>query len=141
MQKAEVEEERAILSREDIRLFFQNKFGPFFTVSLFDELDNDDCDKIHDVRFMEIVLEGMNLRKRPDLNERQVVRYEEELHRRGYHHAIPWLIPWMRATYLYRQDKHLEAFERYRDAFEKGRYSAGRNQYKLVNQYIEACAK
>ena len=55
--------------------------------------------------------------------------------------ALGWITEWARATHLYRKEQYSEAAAHFKRAFELGKYSAGENQYKLVNQYIEICAK
>ena len=55
--------------------------------------------------------------------------------------ALRWIIEWARATHFYRKEQYSEAAPHFKRAFELGKYSAGKSQYKLVNQYIEICAK
>lgn len=55
--------------------------------------------------------------------------------------ALWWITEWARAAYFYRNGQYYEAVSHFKRAFELGKYSAGESQYKLVNQYIEICAK
>ena len=55
--------------------------------------------------------------------------------------ALWWIIEWARAAYFYRNGQYSDAVAHFKRAFELSKYSAGESQYKLVNQYIEICAK
>ncbi|MCT8862406.1 hypothetical protein N5C36_13080 [Shewanella xiamenensis] len=54
---------------------------------------------------------------------------------------MAWLSNWCYANYYYRQENNIKAYHYYKNAFMHAKYRAGSNQYKLVNQFIEACAK
>ncbi|EMP57100.1 hypothetical protein MSNKSG1_02354 [Marinobacter santoriniensis NKSG1] len=55
--------------------------------------------------------------------------------------ALSWIVEWAKATHFYRAERYSEAAAHFKNAFDLGKYSAGAHQYKLVNQYIEICAK
>ena len=51
------------------------------------------------------------------------------------------MVPGLRGVYRYRKDQFETAMPHFQEAFENAKYRAGRNQYKLVNQYVELAAK
>lgn len=51
------------------------------------------------------------------------------------------MVPWLRGVYHYRKDEFAVAMPHFQAAFENAKYRAGKNQYKLVNQYVEVAAK
>ena len=48
---------------------------------------------------------------------------------------------WIDGACAYRAGQFAEAMHSFELAFTQAKYRAGKNQYKLVNQYLEACAK
>ncbi|WP_434050454.1 hypothetical protein [Marinobacter salarius] len=70
----------------------------------------------------------------------EIDKLEDTIKRNG-DEGLRWITEWARATRLYRKEQYSEAAEHFKRAFELGKYSAGQSQYKLVNQYIEICAK
>lgn len=51
------------------------------------------------------------------------------------------MVPWLRGVYHYRREEFEAAMPHFQAAFENAKYRAGKNQYKLVNQYVEVAAK
>ena len=92
------------------------------------------------LQFPEFLHKGLILKRNPkslaDIDE-----YVAKLESAGLKHILSWLPDWCYANYFYRQKEFDKSHEYYRQAFRKAKYSAGKNQYLLVNQYIEACAK
>lgn len=91
--------------------------------------------------FGELLLEGFALRKSTELSVPSIHAYSARLDNYGLLDAIAWMTPWLHSTYHYRRGRYDEAYPFMRDAYERAQYSAGTNQYLLVNQYIELCAK
>ena len=71
----------------------------------------------------------------------QAENFERELKSKGLESTLGWLSDWCYANFYYRREDNVNANAFYKKAFTKARYSAGGHQYKLVNQYIESCAK
>ena len=91
--------------------------------------------------FGKLLIDGMNLRKSESVSIEQIEKYHKEVLRREFGSYLEWLVDWNYATFFYRQQKDKEAYPYYEKAFHAAKYIAGGNQYKLVNQYIESCAK
>lgn len=91
--------------------------------------------------FAEQVHNGFYLKACATTTEGEIYRYALELKASGMEDNLPWMVPWLRAACLYRQENHEAAFVFFQSAFQLAKYCAGRNQYDLVNQYIEAAAK
>ena len=86
------------------------------------------------------MLNGLAL-KASTTTEDEIDRYELELKASDVGALLPWMVLWVRAVYLYRREDYKGAFEFFHSAFEQAKYCAGRNQYSLVNQYVEVSAK
>jgi hypothetical protein len=71
----------------------------------------------------------------------QAENFEQELKDKGLEVILGWLSDWCYANFYYRKEDNANANIFYKKAFTKAKYSAGGHQYKLVNQYIESCAK
>lgn len=71
----------------------------------------------------------------------QAENFESELRHKGFEDTLGWLCDWAYANFYYRREDNVNANLFYKKAFSKAKYSAGGHQYKLVNQYIESCAK
>jgi len=71
----------------------------------------------------------------------QAENFESELRVKGLEDTLGWLCDWAYANFYYRREDNVNANVFYKKAFTKAKYSAGGHQYKLVNQYIESCAK
>ena len=71
----------------------------------------------------------------------QAEKFESELRQKGLEDTLGWLCDWAYANFYYRREDNVNANVFYKKAFSKAKYSAGGHQYKLVNQYIESCAK
>jgi antibiotic biosynthesis monooxygenase (ABM) superfamily enzyme len=84
---------------------------------------------------------GFELKQDTRTTESDVDRFEQELSAANMEEQLAWLGPWLRAVCLYRAERFADAFEHSERAFTLGKYRAGRHQYRLVNQYMELCAK
>jgi hypothetical protein len=90
--------------------------------------------------FPEFLVKGLELKKRIT-SLSQAKGFEKELKDKGLEEILGWLSDWCYANFYYRNEDNENANVFYKKAFTKAKYSAGGNQYKLVNQYIESCAK
>lgn len=91
--------------------------------------------------FVELLLDGFALRKSSALNISSIEAYRTRLENRGLTKALPWMVPWQRSTYYYRDRKYAAAYPFMQEAYERAQYCAGAHQYLLVNHYIELAAK
>lgn len=92
-------------------------------------------------RYFELVSKGLILRNNPDASNEMITEFVEEVKNSGLDISLLWLTSWMWGTYHYRRAEDNLAFPFYLQAFENGKYAAGHNQYLLVNQFVECCAK
>ena len=90
--------------------------------------------------FTELLHKGLKL-KRFRATKKEVNGFLEELKAAGLDESLRWLGNWVQGAYYYRQERFDLAYPFYQAAFSQAKYSAGEHQYKLVNQYIEICAK
>ena len=92
-------------------------------------------------QFERLLNRGFELKQDARTTESDVDRFEQELLAANMEEQLAWLGPWLRAVCLYREERFADAFEHSEKAFTLGKYRAGRHQYRLVNQYMELCAK
>ncbi|WP_182026818.1 hypothetical protein [Vibrio rotiferianus] len=90
--------------------------------------------------FPELFIRGLSLKNRP-VSLHDIHDYKKEVESAKLHDSLNWLVEWATATYYYRQEAFGDAHLHYSQAFQLARYVAGNQQYLLVNQYIESCAK
>ncbi|WP_288345378.1 hypothetical protein [uncultured Pseudoalteromonas sp.] len=90
--------------------------------------------------FPELFYEGLKLKKSPTSLD-DIDNYHNRLWKAGLDDVLSWLVNWCYANYFYTQKSFNKSYGYYEKAFNQAKYSAGRNQYLLVNQYIESCAK
>jgi len=50
-------------------------------------------------------------------------------------------VNWIYGPFYYKKEQYEVAYPFFKEAYEAARYCAGKNQYKLVNQYVEVAAK
>ena len=93
------------------------------------------------IGFGEQIFVGFDLKKNPELTETQIDHYEQALKTSDVERVLPWMVPWLRAVLFYRREEFESAYPWFQLAFEQAKYCAGSHQYKLVNQYVEVCAK
>jgi len=84
---------------------------------------------------------GFDLKKRLKITSTEIDQYANALKSSGVECRLPWMVPWLRGVLLYRSENFEEAFPFFQLALDQAKYCAGRNQYKLVNQYVELSAK
>lgn len=126
-------------TRDDIRFFLQ-KMDSFTLCPLLADAQKDAIGMAPTL-FLELWFEGLSLRKAKDNTVKDIEQYEKKVHCAQLEDSLSWIINWNWATYYYRREEDDLALAYYSKAFEEAKYSAGNNQYLLVNQFIESCAK
>ncbi|MBE3672734.1 hypothetical protein [Pseudoalteromonas distincta] len=91
-------------------------------------------------KFIELLNEGMLLKNNYDSLD-NIDNYHNKLKQAELDNVLGWLCNWCYANYYYHHKSFEKSYMYYEQAFNQAKYSAGRNQYLLVNQYIESCAK
>jgi hypothetical protein len=91
--------------------------------------------------FSEFLKRGLNLKEDPNTTLDDVSQFEKALDVSNVANQLVWLVPWLRAVCCYRANQFEKAWPFSKTAFMLGKYRAGGNQYLLVNQYLELCAK
>lgn len=91
--------------------------------------------------FPEALLRGFDLKKCNLTTHASIDVYETEVKEKGLTPSLEWMVHWNRAVVYYKNRQDQEAFMHIQKAFELARYAAGKNQYAIVNQYIELAAK
>lgn len=91
--------------------------------------------------FPEALLRGFDLKKCNSTTHASIDVYETEVKEKGLTPSLEWMVHWNRAVVYYKNRQDQEAFMHIQKAFELARYAAGKNQYAIVNQYIELAAK
>ena len=81
------------------------------------------------------------MKNNAEATEEQIESFKKELDQSNVSIHLPWLFDWVQGAHYYRKEKYEIAYPFFKKAFEAARYCAGKNQYKLVNQYIELAAK
>lgn len=91
--------------------------------------------------FPEAFFKGLDLKKNSSTTDTNVDAYEAEVKEKGLTTSQEWMVHWNRAALCYKKEQDEEAFIHIQKAFDLAKYSAGKNQYQIVNQYIELAAK
>jgi hypothetical protein len=120
--------------------FFLKKLDPF-TLKPLVLAASDNIFSKAPANFFDLYMEGFNVRKNAALTLSDISKYENLIQRNNLTDHLAWLLNWIYATYYYRKEQDKLAFPYYKKSFEQAKYSAGAEQYLLVNQYIESCAK
>jgi hypothetical protein len=120
--------------------FFLTKLDPFTLTPLL-LIANDNIVSKAPASFFDLYMEGFNVRKNSKLTLADISKYERKLNNSNLTGHLAWLFNWIYATYYYRKEQDNLALPYYKKAFELAKYTAGSEQYLLVNQYIESCAK
>jgi hypothetical protein len=90
--------------------------------------------------FMELVVEGESLLNRnSSLN--QVRAYKASVEKSSWLTALSWLAEWNEGSLYMRNGDHKQAHKHLGNAFELGKYCAGDRQEKLIQDYLDVCAK
>ncbi len=91
--------------------------------------------------FPEALHKGFDLKNNNSTTAVDVDAYEAEIKDQGLKDCLEWMVHWNRAALFYRNEQDKDAFAHIQKAFKCAKYSAGKNQYQIVNQYIELAAK
>ncbi|MGS0675952.1 hypothetical protein [Shewanella sp. 125m-1] len=123
----------------DIKFFLQ-RIQPFFLSPLLEEA-REKTIAMAPPLFLELLLEGLRLRKDPKVNVEKIGQFTKQVTEANLDCYLSWVGNWVWATYYYRREEHTLALPHYSKAFQEAKYCGGQDQYLLVNQYIESCAK
>jgi hypothetical protein len=91
--------------------------------------------------FFELHARGLELKNSGAITKEVIESYGLELKKENLDQNLKWLENWIWGAYYYRQEMWRESYPFFQIAFDEAKYTAGSQQYKLVNQYIEICAK
>lgn len=92
-------------------------------------------------RFFELHARGLDLKNTGATTKEEIEKYGLILKDENLDQNLRWLKNWIRGSYYYRQERWHKAYLFFQRAFEEAKYSTGWHQYKLVNQFVEICAK
>ncbi|MBT0727614.1 hypothetical protein HGT73_09490 [Rosenbergiella australiborealis] len=118
-----------------------NQYGDYIVRAALDSLVS--VSDLHNsfFGFWKAILKGFDLKKSIITTEADVAAYEAEMRDNQLLNGLQWMVHWNRALIHYRKHEDKEAFRHIEKAFEVAQYSAGKNQYEIVNQFIELAAK
>lgn len=91
--------------------------------------------------FAEVLHEGFLLKQDETTRLEQIDEYAAQMAAYELDEHLLWMASWVRAVYYYRRAEFEVAMKHFKAAFDNAKYRAGKNQYKLVNHYIELAAK
>ncbi|EJC6868147.1 hypothetical protein BS015_RS19545 [Vibrio parahaemolyticus] len=129
----------ALMSKHNQIKFLVNNLGSSNVYSLMNQERYSPREAIP-TRFPELFVRGLNIKKQAVLLQ-EIQEYRTDIESAGLQGLLCWVVEWAFATYYYRQEIYDKAHLHYIQAFQLARYTAGNQQYALVNQYIESCAK
>jgi len=118
----------------------KGQYGPFAVLSIQDLIQRHSAfSPPHG--FAELLFKGFDLKGSPATQLNQIDDYATQVSSYGLDEQLCWMVPWLRGVYHYRKEEFEAAMPHFHAAFENAKYRAGKNQYKLVNQYVEVAAK
>lgn len=126
--------------REDVITALKSKYGHFVVCTRLD-LAQRKMSFSPPEGFVEMLHKGFLLKQGAATQWMQIDEYADQVKAYGLDEHLCWMEPWLRAVYHYRKADFKAAMSYFQDAFDRAKYRAGKNQYKLVNQYVEAAAK
>ena len=126
--------------RKEVVAALTSKYGPFAVCSLMDVAKRQIAYR-PPVGFAEMLGQGFVLKRDSGTQWAQIDQYADQVKAYGLEEHLCWMEPWLRAVYHYRNDDFKTALVYYQAAFDNAKYRAGKNQYDLVNQYVEVAAK
>ncbi|MCV4342647.1 hypothetical protein [Pseudomonas capsici] len=126
--------------RDDVLAALKSKYGLFAVCSLQDLIQRQSA-FLPPHGFVELLNHGFWLKKNIATRLDQIDEYAAQVAAYGLDEQLCWMVPWLRGVYHYRKEEFGAAMPHLQAAFENAKYRAGKNQYKLVNQYVEAAAK
>lgn len=125
---------------EDCIEELKGQYGPFAVLSIQDLIQRHSAfSPPHG--FAELLFKGFDLKNSPATQLNQIDEYAAQVAAYDLDEQLCWMVPWLRGVYHYRREEFEAAMPHFQAAFENGRYRAGKNQYKLVNQYVELAVK
>lgn len=125
---------------EDLVAQLCNQYGDFTVRAALDSMVYTSDLKIPD-SFLDALYKGFDLKKNSLTTADDIDAYEVEIKEQGLTASLEWMVHWNRAVLSYRNEQDQDAFAHIQKAFELAKYSAGKKQYQIVNQYIELAAK
>jgi hypothetical protein len=126
--------------REDVIAALKSKYGLFVVCTRLD-LAQRQMSYSPPEGFVEMLHKGFLLKQGAATQWMQIDDYADQVKAYGLDEHLCWMEPWLRAVYHYRKADFKAAMSYFQDAFDRAKYRAGKNQYKLVNQYVEVAAK
>lgn len=126
--------------RDDVLAALKSKYGLFAVCSLSDRIQRQSAFLPPD-GFVELLYQGFELKNDPATQVGQIDEYAAQVAAYGLDEQLCWMVPWLRGVYQYRKEEFKAAMPHFQAAFENAKYRAGKDQYKLVNQYVEVAAK
>ncbi len=126
--------------RDDVLAALKSKYGLFAVCSLLDGIQRQSA-FLPPHGFAELLHHGFELKNNTLTRLDQIDDYSAQVAAYGLNEQLCWMVPWLRGVYHYRKEEFAAAMPYFQTAFENAKYRAGKNQYKLVNQYIEVAAK
>lgn len=126
--------------RDDVLDALKSKYGLFAVCSLLDRTRRQSA-FLPPHGFAEMLNQGLRLKADASTSLDQVDEYAAQVAAYGLNEQLCWMMPWLRGVYHYRKEEFAAAMPHFQEAFENAKYRAGKNQYKLVNQYVEVAAK
>ncbi len=126
--------------RDDVVAALTSKYGRFAVCTPID-LNQRKMPFTPPDGFAEMVGLGFRLKRDVSTQWPQIDQYAVKVKAFGLEEHLCWMEPWLRAVYHYRKEDYKAAMGYYQTAFDNAKYRAGRQQYDLVNQYVEVAAK
>lgn len=91
--------------------------------------------------FAEAICTGFELKSNVDATDADIDLFSAKIKEWKVEALLSWIEPWLRAVVRYRREDFEGAFCCLQIALDRAKYCAGREQYNLVNQYVELSAK
>lgn len=126
--------------RADVLAALTSKYGPFAVCTRMDLAQRNMAFSPPE-SFVEMVGLGFKLKRDSRTQLAQINEYAAQVSAYGLEEHLCWMEPWLRAVYHYRKEDFKTAMSHYQTAFDNAKYRAGKQQYDLVNQYVEVAAK
>jgi hypothetical protein len=126
--------------RDDVLEALKSRYGLFAVCTHLDLLGRQSA-FLPRQGFAQLLNAGFELKGDVATRLEQIDDYAAQIAAYGLDEQLCWMVPWLRGVYHYRGGQFETAMSHLQVAFENAKYRAGKNQYKLVNQYVELAAK
>ncbi|WP_426619491.1 hypothetical protein ACP3TY_06100 [Pseudomonas rustica] len=126
--------------RDDVLTALKSRYG-LFAVCSYQDLARRQSAFLPPHGFAELLNQGFSLKKDVGTQLEHIDEYASRVAAYGLDEQLCWMLPWLRGVYYYRKGEFKAAMPHFKAAFENAKYRAGKNQYTLVNQYVELAAK